>query len=153
MKSTPTNRTLPESTFFITTNLAREKLFTNEKTLQIIWKTLDFYRKRADILLFGFVFMPDHTHMLVKINESITLPRFMNGMKAYVANQLGGRSIWQKSYWSELITDDHHFIEKLKYIHSNPVRAGIVETQTDFIWSSASDYENGNANKRIDYFS
>ena len=150
MKSVPQTRTLTDSTFFITSNLDGEKCFVDEANARIVLNTLDFYRKRGDILLYGFVVMPDHIHLLLNVNAPTTLPRFMNGLKSYIANQLGNRSIWQKSYWSELITNEHHFAEKLNYIHANPVRTNIVQSPEEFMWSSARDYLDGNANGRID---
>ncbi|MBU0692100.1 transposase [bacterium] len=151
MKTTPSNRTIPNTTYFITTNLLERALFADDSTKQIIFDTLNFYRSRGDIKLHGFVIMPDHLHLMVRVLESQTLPRFMNGFKSYIANQLGSLQIWQKGYWSEIITEMRFAIEKLDYIHNNPVRAELVAEPADYEWSSAIDYFNCNINNRIDY--
>ncbi len=36
-------------------------------------------------------------------------------------------------------------VEKLQYMHLNPVRAGLVEKATDWVWSSAGYFEHGNS--------
>jgi REP element-mobilizing transposase RayT len=150
MRKVPSNRTLRDSIFFVSTNLSEENLLADPRYAQLVLSALEFYRKRGDIQLFGFVTMPDHIHLLARINEPLTLSRFMNNLKSFVSHKIDKGPIWQKDYWSELITTEHHFIEKLNYIHANPVKAGLSETPEAYKWSSASDYLNGNLGDRID---
>lgn len=47
---------------------------------------------------------------------------------------------WEEGYHGEEIYKQDFFNSKLDYIHANPVRAGIVEKQEDYLLSSAGDF-------------
>ncbi len=70
----------------------------------------------------------------------------MRDFKKYVAQKVAtefGLSgpIWMPRYDRVAITSETAFRTKLKYIHQNPVKAGLVDMARDYEWSSASDYE------------
>jgi putative transposase len=90
--------------------------------------------------LYGFVIMPDHIHLIIKLQGAHTLPAFVRQFKTYIAHRLAKGPIWQRNYWSELIVHDRMLAQKLEYIHENPVRKGIVEHAEDYPWSSAKEY-------------
>jgi putative transposase len=50
---------------------------------------------------------------------------------------------WQKRYYDFNIRNHPQFIEKLRYIHRNPVRAGLCERPEDWPWSSFCHYATG----------
>ncbi len=56
--------------------------------------------------------------------------------------------LFRGRYKAELVDGDSHLLEVLRYIHRNPVRAGIVKTLNDYPWSSYHGYlskaKNGN---------
>ncbi len=85
--------------------------------------------------LFGFVFMPDHCHLLVKIPEPETISRIMNRFKMGVSHRLGLGPIWQPRFHVRIA---HNPIEALRYINLNPVRKHFVQSAGEFPWSSAS---------------
>ncbi|HYG40272.1 MAG TPA: hypothetical protein VD908_16705 [Cytophagales bacterium] len=47
---------------------------------------------------------------------------------------------WEEGYHGEEITSESFFNTKLNYIHLNPVRAGIVEKEEEYLLSSCADY-------------
>jgi REP element-mobilizing transposase RayT len=65
--------------------------------------------------------------------------------------------VWHREYWDRFIRDGRHFRETLDYIHNNPVKAGLVATAQQWVWSSAAAWEEkeeanrepGNANLPI----
>ena len=50
------------------------------------------------------------------------------------------RKFWKKRFDDQVIRDQRMFWTKLKYIHNNPVKAGIVTRPEDYIYSSARNY-------------
>jgi putative transposase len=48
--------------------------------------------------------------------------------------------LWQKRYYDRNIRDYAEFVEKLQYIHRNPVKRGLVERAEDWKWSSFRHY-------------
>jgi hypothetical protein len=55
----------------------------------------------------------------------------------------GPQHFWQKRYYDFNIRNYPQFVEKLKYIHRNPVRAGLCERPEDWEWSSFRHYATG----------
>ena len=56
---------------------------------------------------------------------------------------LNGHSFWQRSFRSFVLTSEDGFLQKARYIHDNPVRAGLVESALGYRWSSAKLDEEG----------
>ena len=153
MRRVPENRLINDVTFFVTTRLnTTQTTLNDEDAAQLTLDTLSFYRQRHEVEIYGFVVMPDHVHLVVKILPPVTLPRWMNRFKSYIARQLGKGPIWQKGYWSEVIPSMKFLEQKLNYIHANPVRAGLVEEIEDYPWSSAQDYYGEATSDRIDNY-
>ena len=48
------------------------------------------------------------------------------------------QSVWHREYWDRFIRDENHFQSAIEYIHNNPVKAGLVKSQEEWKWSSAS---------------
>jgi putative transposase len=56
-----------------------------------------------------------------------------------------GRSqgVWTREYWDRFVRNERHFEAVVAYIHENPVKAGLVKTARDWLWSSAREYGDG----------
>jgi len=54
------------------------------------------------------------------------------------------RKFWKKRFDDQVIRDQRMFYTKLKYIHNNPVKAGLVTRPEEYRYSSARNYINGN---------
>ncbi|RPH91990.1 hypothetical protein EHM69_12535 [candidate division KSB1 bacterium] len=153
MRRVPENRIVGDLTFFVTTCLKTTTRLPGSTHLgQLVLDTLNFYRQRGEIECYGFVVMPDHIHLIVKMIAPVTLPRWMNCFKSYVARQLNQGPIWQRGYWSEVVPSIPFLEQKLLYIHENPVRAGLVQDATQYPWSSAPDYHLQAVSDRIDNY-
>jgi putative transposase len=151
MRHVPENRDVSDMTFFVTARLNTARpLLGDAGAGQLILDTLNFYRQRGEIECYGFVVMPDHVHLITKVHAPITLPWWMNRFKSYVARQLGKGPIWQRGYWSEVVPSISLLEQRLRSIHENPVRAGLVREAAEYLWSSARDYYLEAASERID---
>ncbi len=54
------------------------------------------------------------------------------------------RRVWHREYWDRYIRDGKHFRQVIEYIHMNPVKAGLVRSETEWLWSSAYFGKSGN---------
>jgi hypothetical protein len=53
---------------------------------------------------------------------------------------LNKRTFWQRSFRSVVVRDEAMLLQKLGYIHRNPVRAGLATEPEEYRWSSAAAY-------------
>jgi putative transposase len=90
--------------------------------------------------------MPEHVHMLVNEPEIKTLALAIQSLKQSVARTLALRQsepFWQERYYDFNVWSEDKRIEKLKHIHRNPVRRGLVAKPEDWPWSSFRHFATG----------
>lgn len=95
-------------------------------------------------LLYAYCLMPNHVHLLIKENqESIgsVIKRIAISYASYFNHkyQRVGH-LFQDRFKSEPVHDMNYFITLIRYIHQNPVAAGIVPKVGDYVWSSWAEY-------------
>jgi len=97
----------------------------------------------------GYVVMPEHIHLLVSEPERGTLALVLQMLKQNTSRQLReftkGSPFWQERYYDFNIWSENKRLEKLGYIHRNPVKRGLVERPEDWKWSSFYHYISGTA--------
>ena len=143
----------------------RHLLITDEsrKTFEL---ALERVRRSFRLRIYGYVIMPEHVHLLLSEPEKNTLADALKSLKQGVSRRLiakigspvlkvGGplklafglsgisHHFWQKRYYDFNIRDYPQFVEKLRYIHRNPVKAGLCERPEDWEWSSFRHYATG----------
>jgi putative transposase len=89
--------------------------------------------------------MPEHVHLLLSEPQRDTLADALKSLKQGVSRRLIGDAehFWQKRYYDFNIRNYAQFVEKLRYIHRNPVKAGLCERPEDWEWSSFRHYASG----------
>ena len=134
-------------------------VFRTDKFRDIVCLAIDEARRSANLLLFAYVIMWDHLHLLtsrpsttsnvLRVLKGITARRVIDCLKvnnhsrslAKLQHQERDRnyrySLWQTEKNVLPIFTEGMFMEKVSYIHQNPVRAGMVEHVEDYRWSSA----------------
>jgi len=123
----------------------RRKLGTEEArcTFQL---ALERVREQHRMCVYGYVVMPEHVHLLVSEPECGTLAQAIQSLKQGVARRLALREtdpFWHARYYDFNVWSERKFFEKLKYIHRNPVRRGLVLRAEDWRWSSFRHYLTG----------
>jgi len=94
----------------------------------------------------GYVVMPEHVHLLVSEPERGRLAVAVQMLKQAVSQKLrrGSRSpFWQPRYYDFNVWSEGKRVEKLRYMHRNPVKRGLVERPEDWKWSSFRHYVTG----------
>ncbi len=104
---------------------------------------LERMRQRYGFFVSGYVVMPEHVHLLVSEPESVILARALQAIKLSVSVRLSERPFWQSRYYDFNVFADKKRIEKLRYIHRNPVTRGLVKRPEDWAWSSFRHYVSG----------
>jgi REP element-mobilizing transposase RayT len=137
----------------------RIPIFKTNKIKELTCAAIDEARTSAGFLLFAYVLMPDHLHMLTDapLKPSVVLQYIKGIVARRVINYLKEQdyesslrklrhadwkrnhrfSLWQHDSDVFSVTSESKFMEKVNYIHLNPVRAGLVERAEDYRWSSA----------------
>jgi REP element-mobilizing transposase RayT len=137
----------------------RLPVFRSDKIKQVTCAAIDETRKSCGFLLFAYVLMPDHVHLLTdKPREPSVVLQYIKGIisrrvigwlrennhesslrklqhKDWKRNHR--HSLWQHDSDVFSVTSEATFMQKVNYIHQNPVRAGLVEHSVDYRWSSA----------------
>jgi REP element-mobilizing transposase RayT len=137
------NRTLVTSPtlFFVTSSLKDWiPLFKKSSTRDRVQEQLfRLFPSKADALM-GYVIMPTHVHLFVGCTKGGNqLSEFMRSFKSLTSRCIFPEygSIWMHRFDDLVILSEKQFNIKLKYMHENPVRKGLVEEITDWEWSSA----------------
>jgi REP element-mobilizing transposase RayT len=146
-------------------------VFTRKTYRDSIIECLDYCIQNKGMILYGYVIMSNHIHMIIqsenaklsdlvrdfkkftakKILEKIQtepesrrewmLERFQKATESHSRNK--NFQFWQYGNHAEEIFTTHFLWTKLDYIHLNPVRSGIVSKIDDYVYSSASNYTTG----------
>ncbi|MGA2459102.1 MAG: transposase [Terriglobales bacterium] len=123
--------------------------------LQILEETRQKYR----FVVHGYVIMPEHFHLLMTepevgdpsvvmkvLKERFTRKLRTEGAPLIASFAMSGfwrpepAPIWQKRFYDfNVWTEDKH-IEKLRYMHRNPVKRGLVDRPEQWEWSSFRSY-------------
>src|SRR5258707_1623208 len=123
----------------------RRQLLTTDESRRIFESALERLRRSFRLQVYGYVVMPEHVHLLLNEPQQDTLADTLKSLKQGVSRRLIGDAehFWQKRYYDFNIRNYPQFVEKLRYIHRNPVNAGLCERPEDWEWSSFRHYATG----------
>ncbi len=131
------------STYFVTFRAQQTELNLTERT--IVLRHLRNGHEKFYILAAAVV-MPDHVHILLRPQAGYDLSRIMKGIKgvsAHLINQARNSTgtVWQIESWDRIMRNENEFLEKLKYMADNPVKAGLVPRIEDYdSWFCAGEW-------------
>ncbi len=155
----------PTHPYFITcTVLHWIPIFTRTQSTDILFDSLKFLQKSDNLKITAYVILENHLHMIVSSDDiSKTMAKF----KSYTAKELINLlqksnaktileqlafykkahktettyQVWQEGIQPKLIVDEKMMIDRINYIHNNPIKRGYVEEAKHWRYSSARDYE------------
>ena len=99
-------------------------------------RSLETMRVRYDFFVTGYVVMPEHVHLLVSEPKRAVLAIVLQALKLSVSVQSSERPFWQKRYYDFNVYTEEKRLEKLRYMHRNPVVRGLVKEPEEWAWSS-----------------
>jgi putative transposase len=101
---------------------------------------LERIRGRYEFEVVGYVVMPVHVHLLVSEPGVESLIVGLQALKLSVARRSEREHFWQARYYDFNVYSRNKRLEKLDYMHWNPVKHGLVERMEDWQWSSYRFY-------------
>lgn len=107
------------------------------------WFHVCFFGQRNNWFdLVAFVIMPDHLHLII-IPKGKNVSQSMHSIKSFSSKEINKNSqhkgsVWQPSFRDLTLWSEEVVIEKINYIHNNPVRKDLVSDPGNYRYSSAN---------------
>jgi len=124
----------------------RMKMLDTGATRDAFEVELERVRRWYSCYVTGYVVMPEHVHLLLSEPERGTLSLVIQMLKQITSRKLkpvDQRRFWQVRYYDFPVWTEAKRIEKLRYIHRNPVSRGLVQRPEEWKWSSFAHYATG----------
>jgi REP-associated tyrosine transposase len=123
----------------------RRRLLDDSIAKSTFEAALERIRRGFKLHVYGYVVMPEHVHLLLGEPRRATLADAIKSLKQGVSRRLIGDNphFWQKRYYDFNVRNHPQFVEKLRYIHRNPVKKELCARPEDWIWSSFRHYATG----------
>lgn len=146
-------------------------LFVREEYCEIVIETLKYYQSEGRLELFSYCIMPSHIHLIFR-DRNNEPEKLLGNIKRYTSKRLQerielnpqesrkewmlwmmnragektsnvkNRMLWQHHNKPIELLSDEVVLQKLDYIHNNPVKSGFVISPVHWKYSSASNYQN-----------
>ena len=125
----------------------RQDIFYDDDDFQQFLKTVEQKKTDNQYALYAYCLMSNHVHLLIRENTD-NISRIMSRIGSSYAcwyNQKYDRSghVFQGRYGSECVEDNSYLLTVMRYIHNNPVKAGMVRVPEKYKWSSMQAYYSG----------
>ena len=137
-------------------------VFTRQQYADTLLDSIEYCQKQKGLEVFAWVIMSNHCHLIVRAKNN-NLSDVIRDMKKFTAKAIvkninenvkesrknwmlwmfkkdDGIWFWEEGYHGEEIFSKSFFDTKVNYIHQNPVRAGIVQKEEEYINSSCGDF-------------
>ena len=157
---------LDHQCFFVTTTCHDFlPLIEEEACKQILYDSLTFVNKKYACKIIAYVWMPNHIHFICYFREKNFLIEYMRDFKKFTSQAIRThflekneleivesiRYVYRRQkfkIWKDRFDDLYLFkgktlLQKLKYIHDNPVRKELCHVPSQYKHSSAAFYHNG----------
>lgn len=129
----------------------RQQIFEDDEDYERFLFLLKQYRENSGYQLYAYCLMPNHIHLLIKegTEDLGQVFRRIGASFVYWYNLKYDRTghLFQDRYKSEAVEDDAYLLTVVRYIHRNPVKAGLCREPEEYRYSSLAEYE---ANTLID---
>lgn len=167
------NRITQDIYFTTTTVVDWVDIFTRSRYKHIIIESLQYCQQNKGLLIYAWVLMSNHLHMIVSVEGENTMSDILRDFKKHTNKEImrslesdiqESRREWMLNRFEYAARNDkkiknYHFwqdgndmqpiymydylVQKLNYIHQNPVIAEIVDKPEEYKYSSAIDYAGG----------
>jgi len=124
----------------------RRKLLDSASAREAFEYELERVRGWYGCYIAGYVVMPEHVHLLISEPERSELARVIQMLKQITSRKLrapGLPHFWQVRYYDFPVWSEKKRVEKLHYIHRNPVKRGLCERPGNWRWSSFCQWSTG----------
>lgn len=134
----------------IVRGINRQDIFHEDDDRERYLMTLKRIALESQSEVMGYCLMDNHAHLLIKEGASgiSLLMKRLGASYAYWYNLKYDHAghVFQDRFKSENVEDEPYLVTVLRYIHRNPVKAGIASKPEDYRWSSARNYYTSDTN-------
>ncbi len=131
-----------------------QRVFRREADYGLYLRLLGEYKEVFDFVLYAYVLMPTHVHLLVEARDKPLSSLMQRLQFRYTRNYNIRYRTWghlfQGRYKAILCEKDSYLMELSAYIHLNPVRAGLVRHPMEYRWTSYGSYRKGGEEGIVD---
>lgn len=139
-------------------------IFTNQESVQIIINSLKHLQESDNMNIYAYVILENHLHLVASSDD---IRKTMQKFKSYTAYELlkllqekkattllkqlayhkkahkihTTYQVWEEGFHPKLIQSEKMMVEKINYIHQNPVKRGYIEEAEHWRYSSAKNYQ------------
>lgn len=122
----------------------RQAIFLDEKDFRTYLSYLSEYKNKHSFHLYAYALMKNHAHLLMAVEET-PLSKVMQILQFRYTRYFNKRyrkvgHLFQGRYKAILCDKDAYLLELVRYIHLNPVRAGVVEDPEKYLWTGHLSY-------------
>ena len=121
----------------------RQPYLSDPARRDLFLQMLEEVRQSYRFVVVGYVVMPEHFHLLIGEPQQGTPTTVMQVLKQRFALRMSEKPVWQRRFYDFNVFSDPKRIEKLRYIHRNPVERGLVMEPEQWKWSSYRSYAFG----------
>lgn len=121
----------------------KRDIFLDDEDKEKFIKVLIKAKESGKFKIYGYCLMNNHLHVLIKEDEELgtSIKRMTVGYVSWHNNKYERTGhLFQNRYKSEPVETEDYLITVLRYIHQNPVKAGITNKPEDYKWSSYGQY-------------
>jgi putative transposase len=123
----------------------KQKIFKEHSNYLFVLQNLKKYSKEFELTIIAYCLMPNHYHLLVQQNGEFPagfLPQrvFNSYTKAFNNSYSHSGTLFEGPYRLKIVDEDDYLIHLCKYIHTNPVKAGLVEYPEEWIYSNYQEF-------------
>ena len=130
-------------------------LFDRHNRFEILADSLNYCQRSKGLKLYAYVFMLNHVHIIASSPDMIA---FVRDFKKFTSKEIqkniiatepnvlklfnmgsGKYEFWERTNMPKMIKSEEYLLQKIRYIHANPVRKQYVKNPEDWVWSSANN--------------
>ena len=153
-----------DGVYFVTSTITEWlPVFTSREYFEIVVDALRFCQEKKALMLYAYVILENHFHLVVSGSD---LSNIMQSLKRHTSRQIiqvlkthrkewllnqlafykkkykseSTYQVWQEGFHPELIQSDDMLVQKIEYIHYNPVKRGYVDEAEYWRYSSARNF-------------
>lgn len=113
--------------------------------------SLEYFKLLLDYKIYAYCIMPDHLHLIIHPIGKNNISYIMQMIKGSFSRKinkmnLSSGRIWQKRFYDTIIRNEGMLLDKMEYIHTNPLRKGLVLSPEQYEYSSYRFYTENRKN-------
>ncbi|NOX96890.1 MAG: transposase [Nitrospirae bacterium] len=136
----------------------KQEIFHKDQDYKGFVELIEEAKSRYSVKILAYCLMPNHFHLVVMPIQAEELSKYMQWLmtshvRRYHTCYGTSGHVWQGRFKSFMIQEDRHLLTVLRYVEGNPVRANLVKSAKDWMWSSNRESVGKNLHFLIDKLS